>query len=317
MFRLVHLSDPHIGPLPAPTFSELASKRMLGYVNWHRNRATSMRGDILVRMIAEIHALAPDHVAVTGDLVNIALRSELEPARAFLDSIGSPKDVSVVPGNHDAYVPGALARAREAWAPYMTGDGARQPEWPYVRRRGGVAFVGTSSARATGPFLATGHFSERQQNLLLAALDALGREGLFRIVLIHHPPFPRATSWHKRLVAASRVRHAIRDAGAELVLHGHTHMPTRTTIPGRDGPVPVIGVCAASQEPGGRRPASGFNLFEIDGDAARGWTVEQADTRFSPESGTFREVERFRTTIAPRAAEHLAASAQPGVANQA
>ena len=111
MFRLVHLSDPHIGPLPAPTFSELASKRMLGYVNWHRNRATSMRGDILVRMIAEIHALAPDHVAVTGDLVNIALRSELEPARAFLDSIGSPKDVSVVPGNHDAYVPGALARA--------------------------------------------------------------------------------------------------------------------------------------------------------------------------------------------------------------
>ncbi|ODN69637.1 metallophosphoesterase family protein [Methylobrevis pamukkalensis] len=313
MFRLVHLSDPHIGPLPMPTFSELASKRVIGYINWRRNRAPSMRGDLLLRMITDIRSRNADHVAVTGDLVNIALRSELEPARAFLDSIGDPRDVSVVPGNHDAYVPGALLRATVAWAPYMTGDDAHSPAWPYVRRREGIAIVGTSSARASGPFLATGFFSDKQEDLLRDRLEMLRREGLFRVVLIHHPPFSGATAWHKRLVGASRVRRVLKSVGAELVLHGHTHMPTRTTMPGPDGPVPVIGVCAASQEHGGRRPASGYNVFEIEKVESGVWKVLQIDYRVSLESGNFVEFGRHETLIGGEAGS----SGQPAILNQA
>ncbi|SON56563.1 Calcineurin-like phosphoesterase [Hartmannibacter diazotrophicus] len=298
MFRLAHLSDPHIGPIPAPTFSELASKRVLGYINWKRNRATSLRGDILLRLIAEIHARTPDHIAVTGDLVNIALKSELEPARAFLESLGPSYDVSVVPGNHDAYVPGALARATEAWAPYMCGDGERKPMWPYVRRRGDVAIIGTSSARASAPFLATGTFSDRQQHGLEEALNQLRKEGLFRIILIHHPPFQRATTWHKRLIGASRVRQAIRRCGAELVLHGHTHLPTRMTIEGRDGAVDVVGVSAASQEPGGHKPPSGYNLFEIERRGNEGWNLQHTEWRFSARTGTFEDLAIHTTKIA-------------------
>ena len=38
MFVLAHLSDPHLGPVPTPRLAELAGKRALGFLNWHRKR---------------------------------------------------------------------------------------------------------------------------------------------------------------------------------------------------------------------------------------------------------------------------------------
>ncbi len=58
----------------------------------------------------------------------------------------------------------------------------------------------------------------------------------------------------------------IREAGAELVLHGHTHLDSLVEIEGPKGPVPVIGVPSASNAPGGEKPAGRYNLFAIDGE---------------------------------------------------
>ncbi|WP_319775401.1 metallophosphoesterase [Breoghania sp.] len=271
MFKLAHLSDPHLGPLPSPTLRELASKRALGYMNWQRNRASKFTTAHLDGLVADIKDQAPDHIALTGDLVNIAIDAELEPARRWLDALGSPQDVSVVPGNHDAYVPGALRKASEIWAPYMRGDGnTGAVSYPYVRRRGDVALIGVSSARASAPFMATGHVSSGQADRLAACLEACGRQGLFRVVMIHHPPVRGATHWHKRLVAGSRVRKAVQASGAELVLHGHTHINSLHWLKGRDGPVPVVCVPAASNAPGGGKPGARFNIFEIER-ANEGW----------------------------------------------
>lgn len=303
MFRLAHLSDPHLGPLPAASVRELASKRVLGYINWHRNRAVAMKGDLLARLIAAVHAEAPDHIAVTGDLVNIALPAELEPARMFLESLGPGRDVTVVPGNHDAYVPGALVKATAAWCHWVVGDSDKgTPSWPTVRRRGDVAFIGVSTARASSPFMATGHVSVQQATLLTEKLHTLGREGLFRVVLIHHPPIRGSTDWHKRLIGGSRVRAAIRANGAELVLHGHTHLPTRMELDGPNGPVPVIGVPSASQEPGGAKPGAGFNLFEIERTNA-GWRLHQRERRILKPGGDFQLVGERAWTLAGFAPE--------------
>ena len=127
MFLLAHLSDPHLAPLPPPRIGELASKRLLGYLNWVRKRRAIHRRDVLAAIVADLHAAKPDHVAVTGDLVNIALPAEIANAARWLETLGPPAQVSLVPGNHDAYVPGAAARCTRAWAPYMAGDatGAR------------------------------------------------------------------------------------------------------------------------------------------------------------------------------------------------
>ncbi|MDJ0931593.1 MAG: metallophosphoesterase [Breoghania sp.] len=265
MFRLAHLSDPHLGPLPNPTLLELASKRAIGYLNWQRNRASKFTSEYLDGLVADLKAQEPDHIALTGDLVNIAIDAELGPARRWLDKLGPAHDVSVAPGNHDAYVPGALRRASEAWAPYMRGDDDHIPgAYPYVRRRDDVALVGVSSARASAPFFATGHVSTEQAKLLCQKLKALGRDGVFRVVMIHHPPVRGSTDWYKRLIAGSRVRAAILQGGAELVLHGHTHIDSLHWLKGPVGPVPVVGVPAASNAPGGKKPGARYNLFKIE-----------------------------------------------------
>src|SRR5262245_42522871 len=98
MFVLAHLSDPHLSPLPRPRWSELAGKRATGYLNWRRNRRLVHRSDVLARVVADLKAQAPDHIAVTGDLVNIALAGEFVPAHAWLAALGAPRDVTLVPG---------------------------------------------------------------------------------------------------------------------------------------------------------------------------------------------------------------------------
>jgi 3',5'-cyclic AMP phosphodiesterase CpdA len=265
MYKLAHLSDPHLGPLPEPTIRELVSKRVLGYLNWQRNRAGSFTSTHLDALIADIKAGTPDHIALTGDLVNIAIDAELLHARHWLEAFGKPTDISVVPGNHDAYVRGSLAKARAAWAPFMMGDDDHHPgPFPYLRKRDDIALIGVSSAVATGPFMATGLVDSGQAQRLRDMLHTLGKEDAFRVVMIHHPPVRGATHWHKRLIAASRVRAAIHEAGAELVLHGHTHVDSLNWIAGPHGQVPVVGVPSASHAPGSRHPGARYNLFSID-----------------------------------------------------
>ena len=103
-FTLAHLSDPHLPPLPAPRLADLASKRALGYLNWTETDINSTARDVLDTLASDLQTQAPDHVAVTGDFVNLALEAEFAPARTWLESVGTPDRVTIIPGNHDAYV---------------------------------------------------------------------------------------------------------------------------------------------------------------------------------------------------------------------
>ncbi|PWL17110.1 metallophosphatase [Falsochrobactrum shanghaiense] len=278
MFRLAHISDIHLSPLPRVRYRELASKRITGYINWLRNRKGAMHGTVLDSLIADMLTHKPDHIAVTGDLVNLALNLEIDIANDWLGTLGEPDDVSVVPGNHDAYVPGALDKACRKWEPWMRGDGVdnsgRRVEFPYLRAREQIAMIGVSSARATAPFMASGDFRSSQARRLAAMLDEAGSRGLFRVVMIHHPPIHGATPTHKRLYGIRRFQKIIRNHGAELILHGHTHLATRYDIDGPHGKVPVIGVPSASQNYGGHKPAARYNIFNIDRRPDGGWSCQ-------------------------------------------
>src|SRR5580698_1076354 len=115
-FTLAHLSDPHLPPLPKVRLAELAGKRALGYLNWTRNRHKYHRRDVLDALVADLKAQRPDHIAVTGDLVNLA------PEAAWLESGGAPQQVTVIPGNHDAYVRATKHRFAGIFADYLRGD---------------------------------------------------------------------------------------------------------------------------------------------------------------------------------------------------
>ncbi|WP_068315336.1 metallophosphoesterase family protein [Polycladidibacter hongkongensis] len=272
MFTLAHMSDPHLGPLPAVNARQLASKRILGYLNWQGNRAKAFTSHYLESIVADVRAMAPDHIALCGDLVNLALPAEIINAAVWLRSLGSPQDVSLVPGNHDAYVPGAIRSARQHWLPYMLGDDAQSntleeldgtPSFPYLRVRGDVAIIGVSSAAATGPFMATGRIGKSQLERLAALLETCEKQGLCRVVMLHHPPVKGATPHHKRLVASRRFAQVIAKYGAELILHGHTHLDTQMQLPGPHGAVPVLCVPSASNGPGGHKPAAAYKLYHI------------------------------------------------------
>ncbi|MFS8182726.1 metallophosphoesterase [Pseudovibrio sp. FO-BEG1] len=288
MFKLVHISDPHLGPLPDVQPVQLVSKRILGYINWRRNRAHAMTNSYLDALIRDIHAQQPDHIALCGDLVNIALPKEVAGAKDWLATVGSPENLSLTPGNHDAYVPGALKQAYGAWRPYMQSDPdlgltpplGTDPHFPFVRRRDNVTIIGLSTAKATGPFMATGHISANQLRELADQLRHAKERGDFRVVMLHHPPVRNATSWYKRLVGSSRFRNIIAEHGAELILHGHTHRATRMEINGPEGPVPVICVPSASNGLSSHKPPARYNLFTIEKDGS-GWSCIMEERGFT------------------------------------
>ncbi len=153
--RLAHLSDPHLAPLPDPHWSELINKRVTGYFNWRRTRRFVHDASVLAAIVADLKAHRPDHIAVTGDLANIALAQEFVRGRAWLQALGSPQQVSFVPGNHDAYVRAGMGYAIRQWGDYMCGD-HEAADFPYLRRRGPLALIGLSTAVPTAPFMATG-----------------------------------------------------------------------------------------------------------------------------------------------------------------
>jgi len=265
MTTLAHISDVHLGPLPKVRPRDLLSKRITGYINWQLSRIRKMRSDSMSALLDHMKAQDADQIAVTGDLVNLALDEEIDRAGAWLATLGPPDKVCVVPGNHDAYVRGTLARALEAYGPYMSGETLDEHPFPYVRRLGEIAIIGCSSAIVTPPFFAAGQVSNAQAGRLGRILDVLGEAGYFRIVLIHHPPTPEfAASRRLGLWKADIFREVVAASGAEMILHGHTHESSIGAIAGKGADVPVIGVAAASAAPGGHDSPGRYNLFRID-----------------------------------------------------
>jgi 3',5'-cyclic AMP phosphodiesterase CpdA len=264
-FLLAHLSDPHVGPLPRPRPPELIGKRATGYLNWTRSRSRIHDMAVLDRIVADIKAHHPTHIAVTGDVSNIGLPAEFRLARSWLETLGAAEHVSFVPGNHDAYVRGSLPALARTFARWTAGEANAGEDYPYLRLRGEVALIGLSSAVPTPPFIASGYLGRRQLRAAESLLAETGRRGLFRIVMLHHPPQISVSSLGRGLVDAHGFAAAIRRAGAELIIHGHNHRHCLSRMETPKGLAPVVGVPSASVVRGAGHQRAGYHLFEVTG----------------------------------------------------
>jgi 3',5'-cyclic AMP phosphodiesterase CpdA len=269
---IAQLSDVHLAPVRGFGLRHLNVKRCLGYLNWQRSRRWVHRKESLDLVVADLKAQRPDHIAVTGDLINLGLPAEYEAARAWLEGLGSPQDVTVIPGNHDIYThlhghPGVARWAdymrSDAWGETLLGaDGA--DDFPFVRRIGPVVLICLNSAEKTPPFVAAGRLGARQIAALAALLERTAAEGLVRVVLIHHPPLAGQAPSRRGLRDAAALEDVLARCGAELVLHGHNHRDNHVDFAWAEGRIPVVGVASGSagrthkDEPLGR-----YNLLRI------------------------------------------------------
>jgi 3',5'-cyclic AMP phosphodiesterase CpdA len=305
MITIAHLSDPHVPSPLALAPRDLLNKRLFGYINWITRRRHVHRLAVLDLLAADLAAQRPGHIAITGDLANLSLPSEFPAVSRWLQQLGTPQTVSIVPGNHDAYVrlPGSLALWPE-WRAYMSSDavdggparvsGAPAAPatavagngFPYLRRRSRLAIVGVSTAIPTAPGVSSGLVGAGQLQRLRTLLSDLRREPVFRLVLLHHPPLATTTARHKGLRDAAALRAVLAETGAELLLHGHDHRFRHRQIDGGDGPIPVIGVPSASALAKGGRPAACYHLYHITA-APGGWRIEVCSRRLDAALGRF------------------------------
>lgn len=272
MFTLAHLSDLHMASRPAP--AQLLGKRGLGLINWYRKRNAIHRPEVLEAITADLCAAHFDHIVVSGDLVNFSLPDEYALAQTWLARLGTPDDVTVVPGNHDVYVRSVEPCPAAYWGAYMTGDDGMQ-RFPFLRRRGDVALIALSSGVPTGPFMATGRLGQSQLAEAAALLEQ--NQGLFRLVIIHHPPVTPVRRYPRRLTDAAALRELLAAKGAELLIHGHDHRRAVVWLDGPDSKIPAVGVPSASAlTRHGDEDEAGYNIFRIERSNQTGTTQSTA-----------------------------------------
>jgi 3',5'-cyclic AMP phosphodiesterase CpdA len=187
--RIVHLSDLHFG------------------------RHEPAVADALIEDLA---TLAPDLVAISGDLTQRARRHEFALARTFLDRIAMP--VLVVPGNHDVplyNVGQRLFRPLERFRSYICN--VRQPVFADAK----LTVIGLDTARALT--VSGGRVSTEQMRELAATFDTAPASS-FKIVVTHHPLMPPPGAPDRAIAGrAAEAVTALEAAGVDVLLAGHFH----------------------------------------------------------------------------------------------
>lgn len=267
---LAHLSDLHLphDRLRIPARA-LLNKRMTSQISWRCKRRFLHDRAVADAVAADIRAMAPDVVALTGDLTNLGLPAECRQAAEWLHT-RLPGPICAIPGNHDMLVRESWSETLGQWAPWMAADA---DGFPYLRHIGPLALIGVNSARPMAWFSAAGRIGASQAARLADILHEAGRQGRFRVVMIHHPPITGLVSHRKSLLDAGLFAAAIARTGAEMVLHGHAHISCMSTLPGPEGLVPVLGIASASMHARRQERAAAWHRIGVAA-TTRGYRAE-------------------------------------------
>ena len=302
--RLAHCSDLHLLSHDGAPWLELANKRWLGAMNLLSNRGRHYHVAAFDDMVSDLNAIGVDHVLCTGDVTNLALRQEFVFARVKFDQLAhGPSGVTVIPGNHDAYVAEGVPLFAELFAPFAASDPGwewteadadpGEPDdlrWPIVRVRGELALIGTSTSRATPWFTAYGRLGSGQLARLTRVLGDPRLADKIRVVAIHHPPAgKRAQSRIRGLRDHAAFAEVIARTGPHLIVHGHEHRDMTEALQGPAGPVPVRGIASGTYftPKGSRERFARYRIYELEG----GGVASERVRVWDPERGGFTDEE--------------------------
>ena len=313
--RFAHLSDWHATSLVGGGGELLQAKRLSGWVSWRFSRRDRHSTDVLEAAIRDVHAQAVDRVLVTGDLTHVSLENEFRAAALQLESLGSPEEVFLIPGNHDCYVPVAPERSWDYWADYLSGtphdalepalasclgreattpsgsDRKRAPrheDYPTLRVQGRLAVIGLCSAIPVPLFRARGELGAVQLRRLEALLESLRDRGYARVVMLHHPVVDADEGSRRALVDAAELRSVLERQGADLVLHGHKHRRRVHLLDGPDQKIPIIGVPSSSEVGSREEKRAQYHLYRLRSESSSdGFRLDAEIRGYDPVSKTF------------------------------
>lgn len=279
MLRIAHVSDLHVlSPLGVEWRRVLFNKRMTGYANVLLRRGRVYRREYLEAVLAAA-ARRADHVVVTGDITNLSLESEYAEARRLLDEVARTTEVTVVPGNHDIYLPEIVHERRfpQHFAPFLASDlpalavDLPTGRFPCVKLRGPAAFIALSSAVPRPPFVSAGYVGHAQLEALQAVLAHPEVARRTPVLLIHHDPLDSRTRLEQLrsgLVDARALRGTLAPLARGLVLFGHLHVRRRRRLSTPAGALEAVCASGASLDHRDERVRAGFNLYALQDDGA-------------------------------------------------
>lgn len=199
MTSVLHLSDPHFG---------------------------TEQPAVVDALVGLVRACQPELVLLGGDITQRARSAQFAAARRFVDRLAVP--TLVVPGNHDIPLFNIVARLLDPYGNYRRAFG---PDREPVYSSDTLLAIGVDSTRPQRH--KNGYVSSRQIERVARLLDG-ARPGQLRIVLMHHPLVAAVESDQVNLAGGRE--NAMRvwsQAGADLLLGGHIHLPYVAPLPAR------------------------------------------------------------------------------------
>ncbi|SLN60798.1 phosphodiesterase YaeI [Aquimixticola soesokkakensis] len=249
MMRLVHLSDLHFG----------------------RDRA-----ELVAPMIAQVNALAPDLVLISGDFTQRARRDQFAQARDLMSRLEAR--VLAVPGNHDMPLWNLPARLLAPFARYRA---AIADDLCPVFENDDIVVACANTADPLAH--QRGLFRPREVARICALFSQAGARK--RVLVAHHPLEQPPGSSKAPMKGAESAAARLREVGVDLVLSGHLH---RWWI----APLGAVGTRGLQVQAGTglsnrlRDEENNFNLIELRAQAIRvtRYLTLENGTSFTPEA---------------------------------
>jgi len=250
---------------------------------------------VVEALVGLARTLSPSLLVVSGDITQRARPAEFAAARAFVDRLGAPRVLSL-PGNHDIPLLDLLSRAFAPYARYRRqfGEGLE----PTVETDD-LLVLGVKTTRRWQHV--DGHLSTAQIDRVARRMQDAA-PGQLRVVVTHQPLVVGRERDRKDLVRGhERAIAAWSEAGADVVLSGHIHLPQRHRVggPARRMWCVLAGTATSSRvRPGapnsvhalrydgsiapGRRPACTSERWDFDAGSGRFHCVDGVDLTLDP-----------------------------------